>query len=101
MRVRRRRLHIVGGVCRCDPTRSPAQLDYQATRVVRLANVLRIGLLFMGVISVVSVWLQRHRVKREWLPRKRRLEALLKELDAPEPWYSGHCEYHVQTPSLL
>jgi hypothetical protein len=39
------------------------------------------GILFTSAVSVGSVWLQRRRVKRELLPRKRRLEALLKELD--------------------
>jgi hypothetical protein len=40
------------------------------------------GILFSGVVSVATVWLQRRRVKREVLPRKRRLEALLEQLDA-------------------
>ena len=39
------------------------------------------GVVFMAVISVVTVWLQRRRVRQELLPRKHRLEALLKELD--------------------
>jgi hypothetical protein len=39
------------------------------------------GILFMGVITVGTVWLQRRRAKQELLPRKHRLEALLKELD--------------------
>jgi hypothetical protein len=91
-----------------------AQLDYQATRVVQLANVLRDGvppfvagiaimlagwrinnepfstqwhwivggIVFTGIVSVGTVWLQRRRVRQELLPRKRRLEALLKELDS-------------------
>jgi uncharacterized membrane protein HdeD (DUF308 family) len=90
-----------------------AQLDYQATRAVRLASVLVIAI-FVGATaillasmrvnsepnepfddwesvasgilvcvfgSVVSVWAARHSVKRDVLPRKQRLEALLKELD--------------------
>ena len=91
-----------------------AQLDYQATRVVRLASVLvtalpplvcataiilagwRInnepfrdqwgpivgGILVCAIGSVVGVWQQRRSMERDLLPRKRRLEALLKELDA-------------------
>ena len=92
-----------------------AQLDYQATRVVRLASVLvtalpplvcataiilagwRInnepfrdqwvpivgGILVCAIGSVVGVWQQRRSMERDLLPRKARLEALLKELDAP------------------
>ena len=91
-----------------------AQLDYQATRVVRLASVLvtalgpfvgatalilagwRInnepfstqwvwivgGILTAALGSVAGVWEQRRSMERDILPRKRRLEALLKELDA-------------------
>ena len=102
-----------GASLRDQVARHLAQLDYQATRAVRLAKVLRDGvppfvagialmlggwrinnepfrtqwpwivggILFMGVISVGTVWLQRRRVKQELLPRQRRLEALLKELD--------------------
>lgn len=102
-----------GASLRDQVARHLAQLDYQATRAVRLANVLRDGvppfvagialmlggwrinnepfrtqwpwivggILFMGVISVGTVWLQRRRVKQELLPRLHRLEALLKELD--------------------
>jgi hypothetical protein len=102
-----------GASLRDQVARHLAQLDYQATRAVRLANVLRDGvppfvagiammlggwrinnepfstqwhwivggILFTSAVSVGSVWLQRRRVKRELLPRKRRLEALLKELD--------------------
>jgi hypothetical protein len=33
--------------------------------------------------SVAGVWEQRRRMERDLLPRKRRLQALLKELDAP------------------
>ena len=39
------------------------------------------GIVLMAVISVVTVWLQRRRSRRELLPRMQRLEALLKELD--------------------
>ena len=92
-----------------------AQLDYQTTRVVRLASVLvtalpplvcataiilagwRInnepfrdqrvpivgGILVCAIGSVVGVWQQRRSMERDLLPRKARLEALLKELDAP------------------
>ncbi len=92
-----------------------AQLEYQATRVVRLASVLVTALpplvcataiilagwrvnnepfrtewfWIVGAIvvcaigSVAGVWEQRRRMERDLLPRKRRLEALLKELDAP------------------
>ena len=92
-----------------------AQLDYQATRVVRLASVLvtalpplvcataiilagwRInnepfsdewvwivgGIFVCAIGSVAGVWQQRRSMERDFLPRKRRLEALLKELDAP------------------
>jgi hypothetical protein len=91
-----------------------AQLDYQATRVVRLASVLvtalppmvcataiilagwRInnepfsdewvwivgGIFVCAIGSVAGVWQQRRLMERDLLPRKRRLEALLKELDA-------------------
>ena len=104
-----------GASLRDQVGRHLAQLDYQATRAVRLAKVLRDnlapsvagiavmlagwrinnepfstqwhwivgGILFTGVITVGTVWLQRRRVKQELLPRKHRLEALLKELDAP------------------
>ena len=91
-----------------------AQLDYQATRAVRLGSVL-VSAVFVGataillagmrvnsepnepfddweaivggifvcaVSSVIGVWEARRSVKRDVLPRKRRLEALLKELDA-------------------
>jgi hypothetical protein len=92
-----------------------AQLDYQATRVVRLASVLvtalpplvcataiilagwRInnepfgdewvwivgGIFVCAIGSAAGVWEQRRSMERHLLPRKRRLEALLKELDAP------------------
>jgi hypothetical protein len=92
-----------------------AQLDYQATRVVRLASVLvtalpplvcataiilagwRInnepfgdewvwivgGIFVCAMGSAAGVWEQRRSMERDLLPRKRRLEALLKELDAP------------------
>ena len=104
-----------GASLRDQVGRHLAQLDYEATRAVRLANVLRAGvppfvagiamilagwrinnepfrtqwlgivggILFTGVVSVVAFWLQRRRAKRELLPRKHRLQALLKELDAP------------------
>ena len=43
-----------------------------------------VRMIFMGVVfSVLAVRAARRRVKRDVLPRKRRLEALLKELDAP------------------
>lgn len=92
-----------------------AQLDYQATRVVRLASVLVTALpplvcataiilagwrvnnepfrtewfwivgaiIVCAIGSVAGVWEQRRRIERDLLPRKRRLETLLKELDAP------------------
>ena len=40
------------------------------------------GILVCAVGTVCGVWEQRRLVKRDLLPRKRRLEALLKELDA-------------------
>ena len=90
-----------------------AQLDYEATRVVRLASVLATalppvvcataiilagwrvnnepfrtewswivgGILVCAIGSVAGVWEQRRSMQRDLLPRKRRLEALLKELD--------------------
>jgi hypothetical protein len=93
--------------------RSIAQLDYQATSVVRVANVLAAALppvvcataiilagwrvnnepfrtewvwiastIFVCALgSVAGVWEQRRSLQRDLLPRKRRLEALLKELD--------------------
>ena len=114
-RAQAQRERPFGASLRDQVARHLAQLDYQATRVVRLANVLRDnvppfvcgialllagwrinnepfstqwhwivgGIFFSGVFSVVTVWLQRRRVKHELLPRKSRLEALLKELDAP------------------
>jgi hypothetical protein len=36
-----------------------------------------------AIVVPASVWVQRRAVKRQLLPRKHRLEALLKELDAP------------------
>jgi uncharacterized integral membrane protein len=39
-------------------------------------------ILVSAVCSVGGVWVQRHLVNRDLLPRKHRLEALLKELDA-------------------
>ena len=45
-------------------------------RVVRM-------ILVVAFISVIAVRAARRRVKRDVLPRKQRLEALLKELDAP------------------
>ena len=91
------------------------QLDYHATRAVRLASVLVTALppavcataiilagwrinnepfsdewvwivsgIFVCVIgSAAGVWEQRRSIQRDLLPRKRRLEALLKEVDAP------------------
>ena len=44
-------------------------------RIVRVISI-------FGLVCVWSVWAQRRAVKRDVLPRKRRLEALLKELDA-------------------
>ena len=92
-----------------------AQLDYQATRVVRVASVLATalpplvcataiilagwrvnnepfrtewvwivgGIFVCAVGSVAGVWEQRRSWQRDLLPRKRRLEVLLKELDGP------------------
>lgn len=91
-----------------------AQLDYEATRAVRLANVLVIqlpplvcatafllaswrindksfsddGFLLVSLIVVCAysfaagVWQSRRSVEQDIVPRKRRLEAMLKELDA-------------------
>jgi hypothetical protein len=91
-----------------------AQLDYQETRIVRLASVLATalppvvcataiilagwrvnnepfrtewvwivgGIFVCAIASVAGVWVQRRSLQRDVLPRKRRLEALLKELDA-------------------
>ncbi len=90
-----------------------AQLDYQATRAVRVGNVVRdtvpplicgimlllagwrinnepfstqwpliVGFIVSSVFwSLLTVGLQRRRVRRELMPRKLRLEALLKDLD--------------------
>jgi len=41
------------------------------------------GIFVCAVGTVCGVWEQRRSVKRDLLPRKRRLEALLTELDAP------------------
>ena len=105
----------VGESLRDQLNRRIAQLDYQATRVVRLASVLvtalpplvcataiilagwRInnepfsdewvwivgGIFVCAIGSVAGVWQQRRSMERDLLPRKARLEALLKELDAP------------------
>ena len=40
-------------------------------------------ILYFAIIWVAGRWAMRRSVKRDLLPRKRRLEALLKELDAP------------------
>ena len=104
----------IGESLRDQLDRRIAQLDYQATRVVRLASVLvtalpplvcataiilagwRInnepfrdqwgpivgGILVCAIGSVAGVWQQRRSMERDLLPRKARLEALLKELDA-------------------
>jgi hypothetical protein len=40
-------------------------------------------IVFFAVILGAVVWATRRSVQRDVLPRKRRLEALLKELDAP------------------
>ena len=93
--------------------RAIAQLDYQATSVVRVASVLATALpplvcataiilaswrvnnepfrtewvwivstIFVCTIgSVAGVWEQRRSLQQDLLPRKRRLEALLQELD--------------------
>jgi hypothetical protein len=43
-----------------------------------------VGMILVSAFSSLSgFWAQRHSVERDLLPRKRRLEALLKELDAP------------------
>ncbi len=43
-----------------------------------------VGTIFLCAYpSAASVWQARRSVQRDLLPRKRRLEALLKELDAP------------------
>jgi hypothetical protein len=36
-----------------------------------------------AIVVPATVWVQRRAVKRQLLPHKRRLEALLQELDAP------------------
>ena len=41
------------------------------------------GIVMCAMGSVAGVWAQRRSMERDLLPRKRRLEALLKELDAP------------------
>ena len=45
-------------------------------RIVRM-------ILTFAVLIVLCVWVQRREIARDVLPRKRRLEALLRELDAP------------------
>ena len=40
------------------------------------------GIFVCAIGSVAGVWQQRRLMERDLLPRKRRLEALLKELDA-------------------
>jgi ABC-type arginine transport system permease subunit len=47
--------------------------------------VLIVGMIFLGITSVAtSYWEERRRVQRDLLPRKRRLEALLKEFDGQQ-----------------
>jgi len=102
-----------GASLRDQVARHLAQLDYQATRVVRIGNVVRDsvppvicgvmlvlagwrinnepfgtqwhwivgGIAFSVFWTVLVVWLQRRRVSQELMPRKLRLETLLKELD--------------------
>ena len=104
-----------GDSLRDQLNRRIAQLDYQTTRVVRLASVLvtalpplvcataiilagwRVnnepfktewvwivgGIFVCAIGSVAGVWQQRRSMERDLLPRKARLEALRKELDAP------------------
>ncbi|HEU4619268.1 MAG TPA: hypothetical protein VFV10_14610 [Gammaproteobacteria bacterium] len=92
-----------------------AQLDFEATRAVRLASVLVVqlpplvcatafllaswrindksysedGFLLVSLILVCAysfgtgVWLSRRSAEQDLVPRKRRLEAMLNELDAP------------------
>jgi MFS family permease len=98
---------------RNDIERQLALLDYQLSRVWRLSSVLLIAVpLFFGTLAlwlaigrinnlptdvsqaiwsflpmaailVCGFWIARGMAERETLPRKRRLEALLKDLDAP------------------
>ena len=114
-RAQARRERSFGESLREQLNRHIAQLDYQATRVVRLASVLvtalpplvcataiilagwRInnepfsdewvwivgGIFVCAMGSAAGLWEQRRSMERDFLPRKRRLEALLKELDAP------------------
>jgi len=112
-RAQARRERRFGESLREQLGRRIAQLDYQATRVVRLASILAtalppvvcataiilagwrvnnepfrtewawiVGAILMCALgSVAGVWEQRRSLQRDLLPRKRRLEALLRELD--------------------
>ena len=41
------------------------------------------GIVLCAMASVAGVWAQRRSMERDFLPRRRRLETLLKDLDAP------------------
>jgi hypothetical protein len=107
-----RRERRFGASLRDDIERHLALLDYQLSRVWRLSSVLLTALpLFFGTLAlwlaigrinnlpmdwwqatwsflpmaailVYGFWIARRTAERETLPRKRRLEALLEELDA-------------------
>jgi hypothetical protein len=115
-RAQAKREQCFGESLRDQLRRHIAQLDYQETRVLRLASVLltwlppficviafslasmRVnsepdapfddwptivgGIFTCGLCWGVSVWELRRSVKRDVVPRKRRLEALLQELEA-------------------
>jgi hypothetical protein len=107
-----RREQRFGESLRDQLNRRIAQLDDEATRarltlvMVLLAGICPMALVLVGlrinqksfsddaflVVSMIlmcvgsvaaGVWEERRQVQRDVLPRKRRLEALLKELDAP------------------
>ena len=111
-RMHARRERRFGASLRDDIERQLALLDYQLSRVWRLSSVLLTALplffgtlalwlaigrlnnlpidvgqaigifLSMAAILVFGFWIARGMAERKTLPRKRRLEALLKELDA-------------------
>ena len=111
-KVHARRERRFGASLRDDIERQLALLDYQLSRVWRLSSALLTALplffgtlalwlaigrmnnlpidvgqaigifLSMAAILVFGFWIARGMAERETLPRKRRLEALLKELDA-------------------
>ena len=74
-------LVVMGGICPMAVVLLGLRINQQA---LRDNAFLAVGMLVMCVVSVAAgIWENRREVKRDVLPRKHRLEALLKELDGP------------------